>query len=296
MKELTEVADPCEHLSEYEPLLYKYGAVGAKANLIFGSCIFRHESVEIPLESKPDFKEAYYYYKEAYIGKYGDDWMNKIVTDEQAKGIFNQRTHYQFAESKLHAEAADREALKLVTDLNMAGGDSVQYDLRLQYDLAQCYKQLGIFDSAKMYFESVARSEGDSPEKVVSLFELAKLLKEGAASDKQVAIKYLETIGDRYQYGFYTEKSKRVSYPMFPKYYDNNIADDALLLLATIKFSQGGEDNIKEALANYLRVLLFFPDMEKSNIKLALSGAASCYDELGESSKAEKVRQKSEAY
>ncbi|MBN2542405.1 PorV/PorQ family protein [bacterium] len=296
LKELAEAKDPCEHLSEYEPLLYKYGAVGAKANLIFGYCMFRHESIEIPLDSKPEFKESYYYFKEAYIGKYGDDWKNRIITDEQAKAIFSQKTHYQYAESRLHAETVNREALQLITDLNMAGGDSIQYDLRLQYDLAQCYKELGILDSAKIYFKTVAESEGDSPEKIVALFDLAKLLKDGTASEKQEAIKYLETVSTRYQYGFYTEKGKRLSYPMFPKYYDNNIADDALLMLAEIKFSQGGEDNIKEALAQYFKVLLFFPDMHKNNIKLALSGAASCYEELGDSVNAQKLRQKAEAY
>ncbi|MBN1756244.1 PorV/PorQ family protein [bacterium] len=296
LKELAEITDPCDHLSDYEPLLYKFGAVGAKANLIFGGCMFLHESTGIPLKSKPEFKEAYGYFKEAYLGKYGDNWKNQIVTDEEAKKIFAQHTHYMFAESELHSSDINEEVLQRIIDLNMAGGDSIQYDIRLQYDLAYCYKELGQTDSAKSIFKSISRSEGDNPEKVLALFEMAKLLKEGSTSEKEEAIGFLNQIVDKYQYGFYDDEGNRLSYPMFPKYYDNNIADDALIMLASLKFALGGDSNLKDALANYLKVLLFFPDMDQENIKLALAGAASCYEELGDSAKAQELRTKSDSY
>lgn len=289
--EIVEAENPCENLSEYEPLLTKYNVVGAAANLIFGSCYFRHESKKANLEKDPSFSDPYRYFKAAYVGKFGDDWKEEIVTNEQAKKFFHQKTHYMYAESYMHKKGFTENTLQLIKDLIYAGGDSTQYDMRLQYDLALTHKVLGQIDSAKTVFNRITEEAAEeSPIKILSYYQLAQILKDGSTSERQKAITYLERITNNYQFGFYDEKYNRLSYPMFPKFKDNNIVDDAHLLLGDIKFAQGGETNIKEALDAYLQVVLFFQDLSSENLKKAYQKASKCFENLGKKSLAEKMK------
>lgn len=288
-EQLQAEKDPCEKLSQYEVLLGKEGVIGAGANIITGDCHFQYQSLKAPLQADPDFKEAYYYFREAYIGKFGKNWKDEIITNEDAKKIFSQRTHYMFAEATLHTQKITEETEALINDLIAAGGDSVQYDDRLKFDLAYCLEQLGKLDSATMYYEQIAKREFVSPVKIIAIYRLA-LLKKNREPEK--AISYLNQIVNMYQSGFYTDKGERVSYPMFPKFKDNTPFDDALLMLGDIYRTMGGEENLRKALICYKNILLLSPDLDKTNIKIAVQGLADVYEQLGESELAKKLREK----
>ncbi len=291
--ELLGIEDPCQNLSEYEPLLYKYNVIGAAANLIFGKCYFEYESKEASLESGVKFDEIYGYFKEAYIGKFGDDWKNKVVTDEVAKTFFSQKTHYMFGESYMHAEGFSEKTVKLLKDLIFAGGDSAQYDLRLQYDLAITYKTLGKLDSARIIFNTIKENAGDDdPIKALALYSLAQLLKEGNATDRAIAITNLEKITEKYQVGFYNDDFDRLSYPMFPKYKDNSIVDEAHILLGDIKYEDG---EIEAALHEYMQVMLFFSDLSSWNQEKAYQKSIMCFEKLGKGNLAKQIKARLES-
>lgn len=290
IEELQKAENPCERLSEYEVLLGKEGAVGAGANLITGECNFNYQSVQAPLGADPDFTEAHYYFKEAYIGKFGRNWKEIIITDESAKPLFSQKTHYMFAEATLHSTQITEETEQLINDLIAAGGDSIAYDDRLKFDLAYCLEQLGRTDSAVALYEELSKREIDSPEKVMSLYRLALIYKDKKPAQ---ALEYLNGLVNRYQAGFYTERGKRVSYPMFPKFKDNNLFDDALLMMGDIYRTEGGEENLRNAVRCYTQLLLLSPDLDKTNLRLARERLADVYEQLGEKDLAKKIRESS---
>ncbi len=282
--------DPCSQLSTIEPHMSKRGFVGAKANLIYGECRFNDEALMVPLNIDHKLGDIYSFFNAAYYGKYGSNWATEIVTDTLAQTIFSQKTHYMFGETRM-AKGMDIEAKSLLEQLIAAGGDSAHYDLRLQYDLALIKEQLGETDEALKDYESIAEKNVNDPVKVLALYRGANILRD---RDKTKAINYLETLVGKYGTGFWNDRGERLSYPMFPKYKDNSLADDANVLLADIIFSTAAGDPsiIRKALALYLDVLIYYPDMDQSVRRTAAEKAAICYDELGDSASAAKLRLK----
>ncbi len=292
LSDLLVQTNPCERLTEFEGLLDKDGLVGAKANLMFADCYFNYESKEAPLAAAPKFDRIYSYLREAYIGKFGSNWTQAIMTLEGANLVFSQRTHYMFAECAMH-KGITEETKKLIQDLIFVGGDSTQYDVRLQYDLGYTYEMLGYTDSAKSIYGAIASREGlEDPVKPLSLYRLALLLQN---DDPDSAIKLLDALVRDFPWGFYDETGERVSYPMFPKYKDNSITDDALLLMGDIYAAKGGEDNLRAALQAYLDILLFYPTATDDVLKAACERAANVYSSLGMSEEAELMRQRAES-
>ncbi len=77
---------------------------------------------------------------------------------------------------------------------------------------------------------------------------------------------------------------------MYPKkFVDNSIIDDALLIYGDILFTQG---NTEEALAAYMDIVLFYPDLDKIIVKSAIDKAAQCYEKLGDTESAASLRAK----
>ncbi|MCK5832194.1 hypothetical protein KAH81_00830 [bacterium] len=291
MSKLEDIeGDPCSQLSTIEPHMSKRGFVGAKANLIYGECRFKAEALEAPFDIEPRFGEIHPFFNSAYYGKYGSNWMTEIVTDTLAQTVFSQKTHYMYAETRM-AKGIDEEAKILLDQLISAGGDSAQYDLRLQYDLALINEELGETDAALKDYESIAGKNVDDPVKVLALYRAANILRD---RDKTKAINYLETLVSKYGSGFYDESGERIGYPMFPKYMDNSIADDATILLADIIFSTASGDPtvLRKALGLYLDVLIYYPDMQASIRREAAEKAAICFEELGDSASAASMRSK----
>ena len=280
----------CDHLSEYEGSLDKDGLIGARANVLFGYCNFIYESVDADLKTDPNLKSAYDYFHEAYVGKFGSNWTQAIMTLEGASDVFNQRIHYMFAESKMNKESISEDTKKLIQDLIFVGGDSTQYDPRLQYDLAYTYEMLGYLDSAKeLYGKLASREDLKDPVHPLSMYRLAYLLRE---SDPDSAISLLDKVVRIFSWGFYDEQGERISYPMFPKYKDNMLADDALLLIGDIYAAKGGPENTKKALLSYLDILYFYPDAEGKVLKDAAERAANAYETLGMTDEAQLMRQR----
>jgi len=291
--ELDTVSDPCTRLSDFELLLDKDWLTGARANLIFGYCSFRYQWLEAPFSANPSFSDACYYFSQAYQGKFGDNWKNELLTIPEAMSYFSQKTHYMYAESYMHKKGYTPETRQLIEDLIFVGGDSVQYDVRLQFDLAYTLYQLGELDSAKAIFKKIIADEDNTRERPCALFIMAEMLKDGSDEEKEEALEYLEKITSEYQMGFYNEELGRISYPMFPKKFkDNTIADDAQLMIAEIKHSFGGEKATREALAEYMKLYLLYPDLSVENLKQALEGAATCFEELGMPDMASRLREK----
>ena len=198
-----------------------------------------------------------------------------------------------YAESYMHKKGCTPETRQLIEDLIFVGGDSVQYDVRLQFDLAHTLYKLGKLDSAKVIFKKIIADEDNVIERPCALFIMAEMLKDGSDEDKEEALGYLNEITSEYQMGFYDEELERLSYPMFPKKFkDNTIADDAQLMIADIKHSFGGEKATREALAEYIKLYLLYPDLSVENLKLALEGAATCFEELGMPDMASRLREK----
>ncbi len=291
MMKLEDVeGDPCAQLSSIEPHMTKRGYTGAKANLIYGGCRFKAEVLDAPLSAEPKLGDVFTFFHEAYYGKYGSDWPITIVTDSLASTIFSQRTHYMYAETRM-AKGFDDETKTLVEDLISAGGNSTQYDIRLLFDLARVQEELGETEEAISAYKSIGGRGGDDPEKVLALYRGALLIRD---SDRPGAKANLEKLVNNYGYGFWDESGNRLSYPMFPKYKDNSVADDATILLADLIFSSAGgdQDEIRRALGLYLDVLIFYPDMEISIRKEAAEKAAICYDELGDGANASIMRER----
>ena len=288
LSDLMAQTDPCARLTEFEGLLDKDGLIGAKANLIFGDCYFTYESKKAPLSAAPNFKDVYPFFKEAYIGKFGANWVQNILATEGSNLVFSQRTHYMFAEVSMHKQI-NEETKNLIQDLISLGGDSAQYDVRLQYDLAYTYEVLGYLDSAKALYTEIANmTELEDPVRPLAMYRLAYLTRE---SDPTGAIGLLKKLVQKFGFGFYDENWGRLSYPMFPKKYkDNSIADDALLLMGDIYAAQGGEDNAKNALIAYLDIILFYPDADREVVTAAAQRAANIYDKLGMTKEAENMR------
>ncbi len=284
--------DPCAQLSSIEPHMSKRGFTGAKANLIYGTCRFRDETYNMPFTAESQLGDIYSFFNEAYYGKYGSEWPITIVTDSLARTIFNQKTHYMYAETRM-ARGFEAETKSLLENLISAGGDSVQYDVRLQYDLARTQEELGETDEALSTYKDIANRSGESPVKILSLYRSSLLMRD---SDKNAAKSNLETLVNEYASGFYDESGNRISYPMFPKYRDNSVVDDATVLLADLIFNTAGGDKaqIRKALGMYLDVLIFYPDMSIENRREAAEKAAICYEELGDDENAERMRSKIE--
>ncbi len=278
----------CENQTEIETFLEKDGAVGAKANIIIGECLFNYESVESPLSSQPRLDDINEYYNFAYQGLFGSEWMTAIATNEQVKqhNVFSQKTHYMYAETQM-ADGITPETKQLIHDLILTGGDSTQYDSRLQYDLAYVHEKLGEPDSAITLYKAIAKRDIDRPEKYLALYRLGVLLSD---TGKDEALTYLQEIAEDYSYGFYNEEGGRISYPMYPKkFIDNSIVDEALLLKGEILFSQG---NTEEALASFMDIVLFYPDLDNKIVTEAINKAAQCYEKLGDTESAASLRAK----
>ncbi len=270
----------CDHLTQYQGALGKDGLVGASANVLFGYCSFIRENELSELSADPDMKDAYDYFHEAYVGKFGSNWTQSLLTVEGASDIFSQREHFMFTESKMSKAAITEDTKKLVQDVILVGGDSTRYDPRLQYDLGYVYESLGYLDSAKSIYGDLARREDleENPVRPLSMYRLAYLLKE---SDPDSAIVLLDKLIRMFSWGFYDENGERVSYPLFPKYKDNMLADDALLLMGDIYAGQSGPDNLKKGLLAYLDIMMFYPDAEGHVRKAAAERAANVYGLLG---------------
>ncbi len=283
--------DPCQQLSSIEPHMSKRGFVGAKANLIYGGCRFKAEALEAPFDVEPRLADVYPFFNAAYYGKYGASWATEIVTDSLAKTVFNQKTHYMFGETRM-AKGIDVEAKALLEELITSGGDSAQYDPRLQYDIAYIKEKLGEVDDALDDYEAITKKNINDPVKVLALYRGAKILKD---KDKSKAINYLEQIIEKFGSGFWDEDGGRLSYPMFPKYRDNSIADESHVLLADIIFStaSGDKKTIRKALGLYLDVLILYPDMDIEVRREAAEKAAICYEELGDANSASSMREMS---
>ncbi len=281
----------CDHLSEYEGALHKDGLLGAKANVLFGYCNFIYESVEAPLLADPSLKSSYEYFREAYEGKFGGNWTQAIMTLEGAGEVFHQKIHYMYAESKMNREAITEETKQLIQDLIFVGGDSTQYDPRLQYDLGYTYEMLGYLDSAKQIYGDLANRDEleDNPVYSLSLYRLAYLIRE---SNQDSAIDLLDKVVRTLSWGFYNENGERISYPMFPKYKDNMLADDALLLMGDIYAAKGGPENTQKALISYLDILLFYPNAVNSVLRSAMERSANAYEVLGMTEEASLMRER----
>lgn len=278
----------CDNQSMIETFLERDGAVGAKANILIGECMFNFESVEAPLRDDHRLSDITDFFDFAYRGLFGSDWARIILTDPelQAHNVFSQRTHYMYAETKM-AEGITDETRDLVNELIMAGGDSVQYDARLQYNLAYCEEFLGNRSEAIDIYQNLARQPGREAIKYLSLLRLAELNRD---ENKDAALEYLEEIITDFSYGFYDRDGNRISYPMFPKKYsDNAIVDNALLIKGNILVSKG---EYEEALQAYLDIVLFYPDLERSVVREATEKAALCYERLGNTVAAEAMRKK----
>lgn len=291
LSDLLVQKNPCEKLTEFEGMLDKEGLIGAKANLMFGDCYFTDEYLNAPLSSEANFKDAYGYLREAYLGKFGTNWTREVMSLEGANLIFSQRTHYMFAEATMHIKGISEETKKLVMDLIFVGGDSAQYDARLEYDLAYCYENLGYPDSAKDIYGRLAnREELEDPVRPLSMYRLAWLLRE---SNPDSSISLLDRLVRNFGWGFYSDKGERLSYPMFPKLKDNSVADDALLMMGDIYLDKGGPENTKKALLAYLDIALFYPNAEKHILKTAYEKAAQAYETLGMDQEASQIRDRS---
>ena len=288
IRDLMAQTNPCDHLVEFEGLLDKDGLIGAKANLIYGDCYFTYESEEAPLDVEPAFKDIHYYFKEAYIGKFGTEWPQAIMATEDANLVFSQRTHYMFAEVCMFKEL-NEDTKNLIKELIFLGGDSTQYDVRLQYDLGYTFEALGYIDSAKNIYSDIAeQDELEDPVRALSLYRLAKLIQK---ADSDSSIYLLEKLVKNFGYGFYDELWGRLTYPMIPKkYVDNSVADNALLLMGDIYAEKGGDDNLKSALISYLDILLFYPNAESEVVKKAVQRAANVYENLGEMKQADAMK------
>ncbi|MFP4458748.1 MAG: tetratricopeptide repeat protein [Candidatus Zixiibacteriota bacterium] len=288
LEKLQKEGSLCDNQSQIETFLEKDGAVGAKANIVIGECLFNDESIDAPLAAEPKLADINNYFDFAYRGLFGSDWANEIVTNEELKqrNVFSQKTHYMFAETEM-ADEITPETKNLIQELVMAGGDSVQYDIRLQYDQAYCYEYLGKKDSAVELYRSIVTQETESPVKYLALLRLGALLTD---EDKDAAIEYLDEIITNYSYGFYNDDGSRKSYPFFPKKFsDNAIVDNAILNKANILNTKG---ETEEALAAYLDIVYFYPNLEQSVIKEAIEKAALCYEKLGNTEAAEAMRKK----
>ncbi len=293
LSDLMSQTDPCERLTQFEGMLDKEGVIGAKANLMFGDCYFRSEYKNAPLSANPNFKDAYEYFREGYLGKFGSNWTQEIMATEGANLVFSQRTHYMFAEAAMQAKGITEETKKLIQNLIFVGGDSAQYDIRLEYDLAYAYEILGYVDSAKEIYGNIAgREDLEKPIRPLSMYRLAFLLQE---SDPDSAIALLDNLVRKFGWGFYDDKRNVVSYPMFPKYKDNIIADDALLLMGDIYAAKGGPENLKKAVLSYLDIMMFYPTAEAHILKSAYENAAQAYESLGMSDEASAMRARSES-
>mgnify|MGYP000449498119 CR=1 FL=1 len=287
-----DIENPCDELSRLERLMPRRGFEGARANLIYGECGFIDEAINAPLRAEPRLGDLYQFFHEAYDGKYGAAWVTEVVTDSLAKTIFSQKTHYMYAETRM-ARGIDEEAKALVEQLISAGGDSAQYDVRLRYNLALINERLGDVDEALRDYESIADQNITDPVRVLALYRAANILKD---RDKNKAVNYLETLISRFGTGFWDEDGERLSYPMFPKYRDNSVVDDATVLLADIVFSMASGDKamLRRALGLYLDVLILYPDMDASVRKEAAQKAAICYEELGDNASAANMRSRAE--
>jgi tetratricopeptide (TPR) repeat protein len=286
IEELESIENPCDNLSIFETLLDKDGMVGARANLMFGECYFNYESVISPFDTEHRIKDTYQYFNDAYAGKYGGDWHNVIVVDPEARNLFSQRTHYQYAESRM-SRIIDEGTRQLLDKLILAGGDSTAYDNRLQYDLGYVLEQMGHVDSAIGIYQAIARREVKVPERYLAMLRLGELLRD---TDKDAALGHLNMIIQNFGWGFYNEDGSRASYSMFPKKYrDNAIVDEALLIRGDILYTKG---DTKEALSSYLDIVLFHPDLDPANVREAMDKAAQCYDKLGNSEAAASLRAK----
>ncbi len=280
-------ASICDELSKYDGALDKDGLVGAKANILNGYCQFIFESEQAPLATNPNMKGAHEFFNEAYVGKFGSQWPQALMTTEGASAVFSQLTHYMFAESRMHKEITE-QTKTLVQNLIMVGGDSTVYDARLQYDLAYTYEMLGYVDSARAGYGTLAAREAmKGPIRALSLYRLAYLLRESAPDS---AITLLDKTVRLMPWGFFNENGERVSYPMFPKYKDNMLADDALLLMGDIYAAKGGNENTQNGLRCYLDILIFYADAEGSVVRAAAERAANAYSSLGMTEEAQLMR------
>ncbi|RKZ26748.1 hypothetical protein DRQ26_03975 [bacterium] len=292
LSDLMSQTDPCANLTQYEGMLDKDGLIGAKANLLFGDCYFRSEYRDAPLSANPNFKDAYDYFREGYISKFGKNWTQEIMATEGSNLVFSQRTHYMFAEAAMQTKGITEDTKKLIQDLIFVGGDSAQYDIRLEYDLAYTYENLGYLDSAKAIYGKIAgREDLERPIRPIAMYRLAYLLRE---SDPDSAVKLLDNLVRNFSWGFYDENKEIISYPMFPKYKDNIIADDALLLMGDIYSAKGGPDNLKKAVLAYLDIMMFYPDAEKHILLSAYENCAAAYESLGMNDEASAMRTRME--
>ena len=212
---------------------------------------------------------------------------------EGANLVFSQRTHYMFAEATMHAKGITEETKQLISDLIFVGGDSTQYDVRLEYDLAYTYENLGYLDSAKEIYGRIAnREELEDPIKPLSMYRLAWLMRE---ADPDSSLRLLDGLVRQFGWGFYDDEGNRQSYPMFPKYRDNTIADDALLLMGDIYMSKGGPENLKKAVLAYLDIAMFYPNAEENVLRRAYDMASQAFEALGMSEEAAKMKERSQS-
>lgn len=281
---------PCDHLTLYQDLLENEELMGSWANITFGTCRFEEESRVVPLDAPPHFDDIYSYFRNGYQGKFGKNWVNAIMTTEGANQFFSQRTHYMYAEAAIH-KGVKPETKELIQNLIFVGGDSAQYDYRLQFDLAFCYETLGQRDSAIALYEALSNREDlRHPTRYLSAYRLANLIKDEAPDS---AVVLLDMVVRKFGWGFWDENGERISYPMFPKFKDNILAEDALMLMGDIYMKMGGPENIAKALRAYWDILVFYSGASSENRVLAAQKAANAYESLGMNTEAQSMRAKS---
>jgi len=292
LSDLLVQTDPCERLTEFEGLLDKDGLIGAKANIMFGDCYFDYECRQAPLKAEPNLPATYTYFDEAYRGKFGSNWTQAIMTIEGAGEVFSQRSHYMFIEATM-SKGITEDTKKLINDLIFAGGDSTQYDVRLQWDHGYIFETLGYLDSAMAIYGSIAGMEKlEDPVRPLALYRLAYLLRESAPDS---ALRLLDGIVRNYAWGFYAEDGKRVSYPMFPKLKDNTIVDEALFLMGDIYIARGGEENLRRALVSFLDIAIFYPNTGNFILRATYQRLANTYESLGMIEEASHMRLRAES-
>lgn len=139
------------------------------------------------------------------------------------------------------------------------------------YDAGICYQELGDFASAQATFEKIIRMSDRRYRRVgLAYLKLGEMLSDDKNNGKDLnkAIEYLKVVVHKYQTGL-------ECYPSFPKFRDNNIADDAQYLLGECYLKLGDVNN---ALLEFAKVPRFYPELDK--VEAARDKIRECYQRL----------------
>jgi tetratricopeptide (TPR) repeat protein len=166
------------------------------------------------------------------------------------KDAFAYENNLHLMESYMHH--CNWSKAKEVYENKAEGGNKSKFEML--YDVGICYQELSDFASAQATFEEITRMSDRRYRRLgLAYLKLGKLLSDDKNSGKDLnkAIEYLKVVVHEYQTGL-------ECYPSFPKFRDNNIADDAQYLLGECYLNQSQPDLLK-ALNVFAGVKRFFP-------------------------------------